>query len=257
MAHLTPEQHDTLMRPLNGSRVATRTQAGTKLSYLEAWDVKAHMTRIFGFCNWDSIVSDIHLVSAEQDDKKWTICYQATVTVTVRDYLGQTLCTHAEAAVGTSTQGRKGEAMDMALKTAESDAFKRACINLGTQFGLSLYNNGSTEDIIKATLVHPHAVSRPDKAPVSDETPAQVSKESPAEQAPQKPAQDVLDAVAELASYADIDNGRERITAVAKFKAQHDKESLQHTAVIDGQDMTIARYADLVAAGHYSQEKKK
>jgi hypothetical protein len=40
----------------------------------------------------------------------------------------------------------------MAIKTAESDALKRAAINLGTQFGLSLYNNGSLRDVIVKTL---------------------------------------------------------------------------------------------------------
>jgi hypothetical protein len=41
----------------------------------------------------------------------------------------------------------------MALKTASSDAMKRCAINLGDQFGLGLYDNGSLEPIVKATLV--------------------------------------------------------------------------------------------------------
>lgn len=136
---ITQSQQDALMRAtqrLTGSEAQTGRHA--TLINAQAWDVKAHLTRIFGFCNWDSVVSDVHLVGADQVDGKWTICYQAAVTITIRDENGQHLCTHAEAAVGTSTQGRKGEALDMALKTAESDALKRACINLGTQFGLSL-----------------------------------------------------------------------------------------------------------------------
>ena len=40
----------------------------------------------------------------------------------------------------------------MAVKTAESDAFKRAAINLGDQFGLSLYNNGSLKPVVGRTL---------------------------------------------------------------------------------------------------------
>jgi hypothetical protein len=43
----------------------------------------------------------------------------------------------------------------MAIKTAESDAIKRAAINLGTQFGLSLYNNGSLRDVVVQTLSGP------------------------------------------------------------------------------------------------------
>ena len=45
----------------------------------------------------------------------------------------------------------------MAIKTAESDALKRAAINLGTQFGLSLYNDGSLADVIHTTLDKPQA----------------------------------------------------------------------------------------------------
>jgi hypothetical protein len=40
----------------------------------------------------------------------------------------------------------------MALKTAESDALKRAAIYLGTQFGLSLYKNGETADVVRRVL---------------------------------------------------------------------------------------------------------
>ena len=50
---------------------------------------------------------------------------------------------------------QRGESHDMAVKTAESDAIKRAAINLGTQFGLSLYNNGSLKDIVVMTLSSP------------------------------------------------------------------------------------------------------
>ena len=41
----------------------------------------------------------------------------------------------------------------MAIKTAETDAFKRAAINLGDQFGLSLYNGGSTSPAVREVLV--------------------------------------------------------------------------------------------------------
>jgi hypothetical protein len=37
----------------------------------------------------------------------------------------------------------------MALKTAESDALKRAATYLGTQFGLGLYNQGSTAEVVR------------------------------------------------------------------------------------------------------------
>jgi hypothetical protein len=69
-------------------------------------------------------------------------------TLTIHD-LG---CRYTEAAVGSASLPRRGEAHDMAIKTAESDGLKRAAINLGTQFGLSLYNDGTLKDVVGATL---------------------------------------------------------------------------------------------------------
>lgn len=45
--------------------------------------------------------------------------------------------------------------------TAESDALKRCAINLGTQFGLSLYNDGKTEDVIRVVLAPGQEWPRP------------------------------------------------------------------------------------------------
>jgi hypothetical protein len=53
----------------------------------------------------------------------------------------------------------------MAIKTAESQAFKRAAINLGDQFGLGLYNGGSTASTVKDTLVKPVLTTSPEFGP--------------------------------------------------------------------------------------------
>lgn len=71
---------------------------------------------------------------------------------------------YSEAAVGSATGGAEssgiGDLHDNAIKSAASDALKRCAINLGTQFGLSLYDNGSTREIIKKVLVgEPDAVA--------------------------------------------------------------------------------------------------
>ena len=59
----------------------------------------------------------------------------------------------------------RGDAHDMAIKTAESQAFKRAAMNLGDQFGLSLYDGGSLKQSIKATLDVPvNTADAPGKA---------------------------------------------------------------------------------------------
>lgn len=149
MHNLNERQYEQLLKPLNPSRVAKRSQAGRQLSYLEAWDVKAHLIRIFGFGGWSADVLEAWLAFEEKNEKgQWSVGYKVLLRLNIHA-LG---VTYTEAAVGSSTLPQRGEAHDMAIKTAESDALKRAAINLGTQFGLSLYNDGSLNDVVIATL---------------------------------------------------------------------------------------------------------
>lgn len=46
---ITPEQLKVLMSDLNRNRVKSRSQAGRSFSYLEGYDVKATLIRVFGF----------------------------------------------------------------------------------------------------------------------------------------------------------------------------------------------------------------
>jgi hypothetical protein len=154
---LNSNQYEQLLKPLNPARVAKRKGGGGKeLSYLEAWEVKAHLIRIFGFLGWEWEVTEAVLAFEELTDGKWSVGYKVVGTLTIKIYsedrYGYRTAQYAEAAIGFATLGSRGEAHDMAIKTAESDALKRAAINLGTQFGLSLYNNGSTKDVIGRTL---------------------------------------------------------------------------------------------------------
>jgi len=156
---LNEQQYEQLLKPLNAARVAQRGQAGRQLSYLEAWDVKAHLIRIFGFGGWSADVLESALAFEEKNEKgQWNVGYK----VMLRLLVPALDCTYTEAAVGSATLPQRGEAHDMAIKTAESDALKRAAINLGDQFGLSLYNNGSTAPVVLVDL---------SAGPVPEETP--------------------------------------------------------------------------------------
>jgi recombination DNA repair RAD52 pathway protein len=149
---LTTEQYEQLLAGLNESRVAKRSGGGGRqLSYLESWDVKAHLIRIFGFGGWSADVLESSLAYEEKNGNNWSVGYKVVLRLTI-----PTLdCTYTEAAVGSAQLPQRGEAHDMAIKTGESDALKRAAINLGTQFGLSLYNNGSMRDVVIKTLAVP------------------------------------------------------------------------------------------------------
>lgn len=173
---LTPEQYEVLLKPLAASRVAHRSQGGMQLSYLEAWDVKAHLIRIFGFGGWSADVLSAELVFEDKDEKgRWNVGYKVVMRLRIHatgDPWSDT--TYTEAAVGSATLPQRGEAHDMAVKTAESDALKRAAINLGTQFGLSLYDNGSRNDVVKHTLRAPEGVTEPEPVAAPDGIVAQV-----------------------------------------------------------------------------------
>lgn len=172
---LTVEQISTLMEPIRPTRVAKRSQSGRQLSYLEAYDVKAHMIRVFGFGAFDSeLLQYGHIATRDyqsQEGKDMVeVIYHARVQVTVRDGEGDYVCRYTEAACGSASgpASMLGEHHDNALKTAESDAFKRCCVYLGSQFGLSLYDQGSQSEVVRKLVTDP----RP-KKPVEDLTPEQ------------------------------------------------------------------------------------
>lgn len=146
---LNSKQQEVLLKGLNPNRVASRRGGGGKsLAYLEAWDVKAHLIRVFGFGEWSADVLSADLAYEEQVNNNWSVGYKVVLRLTIH----ATNATYTEAAVGMAQLPSRGEAHDMAIKTGESDALKRAAINLGDQFGLSLYNNGGTAPVVIQTL---------------------------------------------------------------------------------------------------------
>lgn len=146
---LTNEQIMTLLEPIKPHRVLIANGQ----SHVPAYDVAAHLTRIFGFGGWTKEILTLTLINEEpvqlsNGRKGWTVTYSATLRLTVRDGNGETAWWE-DGACGTSTLPQRGEAHDMALKSAISYALKRcAAFGLGDQFGLSLYNKGQTSALV-------------------------------------------------------------------------------------------------------------
>jgi Rad52/22 family double-strand break repair protein len=190
---LTHEQVTQLLRPINPRRVEKRDN----LSHLQAYDVRAHLTRIFGFGNWSGEVIDTTMLYEDvfhgEKPAKGGGTYTAhTVSVGYRCTYRLTVPTsdtwlhsavYTEAAAGDATNfpvNKRGDAHDFAIKTAESQAMKRCAMNLGDQFGLSLYNNGSTAALIGKTLVMPDALTEDEKpADVTEHITEQLATEAP------------------------------------------------------------------------------
>lgn len=176
---LTDQQSSFLLQPISGNRV--RNLRG--MSHLEAWDVRRQLIRIFGFDGFT--VETLALDLAHENDnpnyrKKnkqgeeygptytaWTIVYRAQVRLTVKTTSGETIAMFEDAAAGDAVnQPSVGDAHDLAMKTALSQALKRCAVNLGDQFGLSLYNDGSRDAVVMRSLAY---MGEPVKA--SEDTP--------------------------------------------------------------------------------------
>jgi hypothetical protein len=154
---LTRDQYDHLLKPLNGTRIAKRSGGGGKqLSYLEAWDVRAHLIRMFGYGGWSFDVLTADLMYEEKGERNWEVGYKIIGRLTIFGIGPQDQdVTFTEATVGPGNLPNRGDSHDMAIKTAESDCIKRCAVNLGTQFGLSLYDDGATRDVVMKTLIAP------------------------------------------------------------------------------------------------------
>lgn len=155
-----------LVQPLQQWRTKTRTQSGKTLTYVEAYEIKAHLIRVFGFGGFSVNVLDSNIVAIREypatpshvytsgdrsgEPKTPQVIAEATVMLTIFGIgpNGEDV-TYTESAIGSNSGNDIGDAADNAIKTAASDALKRCATYLGTQFGLGLYNDGSLEETVK------------------------------------------------------------------------------------------------------------
>jgi len=155
---LSTEQVNELLKPIDPNRVS---KDGKGFSHVEAWDIRRTMNRIFGFANWSSRVDLMELVSEREVTQRngkqgWNVVYRARCTVEVSEGFMSGGGTYTEWAAGDATNPTLADAHDQAIKTAESQALKRCAMNLGDQFGLSLYHNGSTNATVGDVIGREH-----------------------------------------------------------------------------------------------------
>jgi hypothetical protein len=200
---LTAEQRAQLLRPIHPKRVG---DDGKGHSSVAQHDVRAHLIRIFGFCNYDEEILDSSLVfefprRSKPDDPitagtRWDVCYRATVRLTFKSADGTPIAVYEEGAAETAENQKRGDGHGQAMRSAISQALKRCAINLGDQFGLGLYNKGSLAPLVVGSLVgNPPAQeggTTPPAADVQADVPqAQLDEESgfgPPELPPGPPA---------------------------------------------------------------------
>ncbi|MHB9857684.1 Rad52/Rad22 family DNA repair protein [Streptomyces sp. YIM S03343] len=169
---LTDYQLKTLLAPVNPRRVGQVRG----MAHMEAWDIRRQLTRVFGFGGYSIDTLSLDLVTEREtkngDRSRWTVVYRAQVRLTVYGQDGAELSHWEDGAAGDSVnQPSLGDAHDMAMKTALSQAMKRCAVNLGDQFGLSLYNNGSPAPVVQWSAAHPPKEADSSEAPPLDQDP--------------------------------------------------------------------------------------
>lgn len=161
MKPLTAAQLHLLHQNLHPSRVAERQQGNSSktLRYLEAWDIRAMLIRVFGYGGFSAEVTESKISHESQyeapnqrDGERPRMLWRIGAVCTVRLTIHQTGAVYTETAVASQSGPDWGEVADFAVKTAESDALKRAATNLGTQFGLSLYDSGTMRDVVRKVV---------------------------------------------------------------------------------------------------------
>ena len=157
---LSSEQVQELLKPIDKARVS---KDGKGFAHVEAWDIRRTMNRIFGFAGWSARVDQMELVSEREVTQRngktgWNVIYRARCTIEVGNFMTD-VAAYTEWAAGDATNPTLADAHDQAIKTAESQAFKRCAVNLGDQFGLSLYKNGSTDATVGDVIGREHADS--------------------------------------------------------------------------------------------------
>lgn len=137
----TSEQTAALSAPLSKANVKKNPKG---FDYVEAWHAIAEANRIFGHDGWtrETVMLTetnrdlVDLKSSNGPYQQWRVGYIAKVKIAaggvVREGTGY--------GSGMSKPEALGDAIEGAVKEAESDAMKRALMTFGNPFGLALYD---------------------------------------------------------------------------------------------------------------------
>ena len=135
---LSDTQVRQLRAKLDGKHVKTRKANGADLHYVEGWHVIAEANRIFGYDAWDRRTLASRCVWSGASGPYHAAAYTAKVRVSVR--AGDITIVREGSGTGEGKAPTPGQAHELALKGAETDATKRALATFGNPFGLALYD---------------------------------------------------------------------------------------------------------------------
>jgi len=127
-----------LKAKLDSQYVKTRKADGCTLHYIEGWHAIAEANRIFGYDAWDRRTLATRCVWTGTSSAHHLASYIARVRIRVR--AGDITIIREGSGTGEGKALTPGQAHDIALKSAETDATKRALATFGNPFGLALYD---------------------------------------------------------------------------------------------------------------------
>jgi DNA recombination protein Rad52 len=134
----TDTQVRLLKAKLDPRYIRTRNSNGNTLSYVEGWHAIAEANRIFGYEAWDRRTVSATCVWTEAKAGTYRAVYTAKVRITVR--AGDIKVVREGSGTCEATAVTAGQAHELSLKGAETDATKRALATFGNPFGLALYD---------------------------------------------------------------------------------------------------------------------
>jgi len=184
MSNFNKAQTEQLLKPISGQRVLRDAKGH---SHVSQQDVTAHLIRVFGFGGFDTEILDVQCVferptlsiskgKDKPDPNRYDVCYRALLRLSVKDETGRVVAQYEDGSTATAQNQTQGDAHDLSFKSAISLAKKRAAINLGDQFGLSLYNKGQTDALVRGTLIKPDSEEEePATGDLQEGVPRQVS----------------------------------------------------------------------------------
>lgn len=251
---LTNEQVEALLEPLHPGRV--RQVQGN--SHLEAWDIRRHLLRVFGWGGFDIETLECACIlersfwsekPTEPFKGRHTVAYRMRLRLIIKDPGGNEVTHFDGAAIGDAqNQPSLADAHDMALKTADSQALKRCAINLGDRYGLSLYNKGQTGAVVSKTLGNVHKTvheaiedvhgGEMDESTVAEEEPQPASTGATSPEGEEAPASVAEDPPAPAAPSDSLEELQATIKALQEALPKGKQRVLRAWAAAQG--MTIA-----------------
>src|SRR3546814_8802165 len=123
MGIFSQSQKAYLNRGVSAARILSRDQAGMTLNYLAQHDVRAHLSRVFGYGSFDVMVLDSEITFAEQytnskGQDMWAVGARASTQGNIRNFDGEHVTSHIELAHATANGPSRGEGYEKDLTYA-------------------------------------------------------------------------------------------------------------------------------------------